>query len=132
MPGVSAQPKGLAIVIDGRLYKKEDFNSLPHGLTLENTSTVIINEGVVFQGHNNPLSNMYQRKLTDQNGRSANSAEQLFCIRMVEECGADLALQTQIKPEQNPYNVKAMAKRIRKNDKWNKSSKDILAEIVEL
>ena len=52
---------------------------------------------------------------------------------MVEECGADLALQTQIKgDEQNPYNVKEMAKRIRKNEKWNKSSKDILAEIVEL
>ena len=124
--------KGNMIIIDQKVYKKHDLPNLPHGLTLENVSTVSTPDGVAFSGHNSPLSNLYKCALKDNRGRSASSVEQMYTLRMAEICGASLAIQDEIKAETNPYNFKAIACKFRKSNEWNNQSTQILKDIIEL
>ena len=132
MEGVSSRRRGDSIVIDQRLYRKSDFGNLPHGLTLENVSTLTTPDGTAFQGHNSPLSNMYHCKLRDSEGREAHCVEQLYAIRMAEICKADLVVHNQIKAEKNPYTILTLTKGIKQSDEWRRRKVDILREIVDL
>ena len=60
LEGVSTQSRSLSIVIDNKVYTKKDFNNLPHGLTLENVSTIETPDGMAFQGHNSPPQQLLQ------------------------------------------------------------------------
>ena len=53
LEGVESKMKGNMIIIDQKVYKKHDLPNLPHGLTLENVSTVTTPDGVAFSEHNN-------------------------------------------------------------------------------
>ena len=130
--GVSVRSKGLSIVIDGKLYNKKDFNDLPHGLTLENISTVETPDGMAFQGHNSPPSNFYKCDITDKDGRSGSSVDHIYYIRMADECNADKALRVKIKQQQNPYLLKRLGKQIQRTPEWNKKCDGILVEYMEL
>ena len=130
--GVSVRSRGLAIIIDGKLYSKKDFKNLPHGLTLENVSTIETPDGMAFQGHNSPPSNFYRCDITDKDGRSGTSVDHIYYIRMADECNADRALRTKIKQQENPYLLKRLGKQIQRTPDWNKKSDRILAEYMEL
>ena len=118
--------------MEQKLYRQGDFKDLPHGLSLESVSLVETPDGVAFQGHNNPLSNMYACKLKDNQGREANSVEQLYAMRMVEVCGADLRTQKMIKTETNPYTIKSLTRKLHKSQAWMRIRNDVLKEVVEL
>ena len=78
LTGVSAKLRGASVIIDERVYGKADFDRLPHGLTAESISTRLTPDGVAFQSHLSPLSNLYTCKLTDQQGRTATSVEHIM------------------------------------------------------
>ena len=101
LEGVSTRSRGLSIIIDNKVYTKKDFSNLPHGLTLENVSTIETPDGMAFQGHNSPPSSFYRCDVQDKDGRSGTSFDHIYHIRMADECRADLALQTRIKKETN-------------------------------
>ena len=46
---VSVRTRGLSLIIDGKTYSKKDFDDLPHGITLENTSTIETPDGMAFK-----------------------------------------------------------------------------------
>ena len=63
LTGVSAKLRGATVIIDERVYGKADCDRLPHGLTAESISTRLTPDGVAFQSHLSPLSNLYTCKL---------------------------------------------------------------------
>ena len=87
----------------------------------------------IFQGHVSPFGNFYPVHLEDAQGRVAECAEQLYVLRMAEECGASARIKKGIQEEKNPYvYIKELAKGIKKMDQWRRAHKGILAEVVEL
>ena len=124
--------RGSSLVIDDKLYSFEEFDKLPHGLTKEGVSTLATPDGIAFQGHLSPLSNMFRCTLEDGKGRNATSAEHMYTIRMAEICNTTKETQKAIQAEENPYALKAIAKNIRKNAQWNKVKLDVLKEVMEL
>ena len=48
MEGVSSQMKGAAVVINYHIYRKQDFDKLPYGITLESASAVSTPDGTAF------------------------------------------------------------------------------------
>ena len=132
MEGVSTRMKGLSIVIDGKIYSKKDFDSLPHGLSLENVSTIETPDGMAFQGHNSPASNFHRCNITDSAGRSGTSVDHIYCIRMSQESRADLALQTMIKKQENPYVLKRLSKLIHITEEWKGMCHKVLEEYMGL
>ena len=132
LTGVSAKLRGATVIIDERVYRKADFDRLPHGLTAESISTRLTPDGVAFQSHLSPLSNLYNCKLTDQQGRNATSVEHMYMQRMAEMCNASLATRKRIKDEMNPYVLKQLGRSIKRNEEWNRSKNDILKQLMEL
>ena len=124
--------KGSALVIDGKLYNRDSFGNLPHGLNLESASTIKTPDGTAFQSHCSPLSNFYPCNLVDKNGTKATSVEHLYAIRMAEVCPCEPGTRRALMRESNPYTIRSITKRIKKTDDWNKKSEQILREIVEL
>ena len=130
--GVTSMMKGSAIIINGVTYRKDNFASLPLGLTLENASTVMTAKGTLFQGHCTPLSNFYPCDIRDGEGRTATSVEHLFAMTMAEVCQVDLPTRKLIRAETNPYVIRQHMRKIKKNDKWINMSMQVLRDIVEL
>ena len=54
IPNSTSKMKGNAIEIDTKLYQQKDFDKLPHNLSLEHASTIVI----MFTSHCSPLSNL--------------------------------------------------------------------------
>ena len=75
---ITASIKGFNLVINGRVYERKEFDNLPHGLSREKASTVETPDGMAFQGHCSPFSNMYPVEIVDDKGRKASSNEHMF------------------------------------------------------
>ena len=127
--GINARVKEKAVVIDGKVYSRDLFGDLPHGLRIENVGMVQTPDGTAFQGHLSFLSNFYPCVLKDSFGNKATSAEQLFAIRMAiyNEASRD-----SVRDQDNPYALKQITRSIKKSKQWEKDAPEILAEIVEL
>ena len=67
---VTSSIKGFNLVLNGRVYERKEFDNLPHGLSRENGSTLKTPDGMAFQGHCSPFSNMYPAETTDKEGRN--------------------------------------------------------------
>ena len=101
IPNVNAKMKGPKIEIDGKLYDRSKFDSLPHGITRSTASTVVTDKAVVFQGHCSPYSNLHHSNLEDGTyDYSCN--EQHFGYKKATDCGNDV-LASKILCETNPY-----------------------------
>ena len=105
---------------------------MPFETTHESASTVQTPGGLAFQSNMSPFSNFYPVHLEDAQGRAAECAEQLYVLRMAEECGASARIKKGIQEEKNPYVIKELAKGIKNTDQWRRAHKGILAEVVEL
>ena len=55
------------LVIDDKVYKFEDIDELPHGLTLEKAKIIATSDGWAFQSHHAFLSNMHPSKFEVDN-----------------------------------------------------------------
>ena len=91
--------------------------------------TIKTPDGLAFQGHCSPYSNMYPIEIIDDNGRKASSNEHMFAQIMAEACQADLDLQKQIQETTNPYTINNLMKQIKVNDMWNNNRDKYLGDI---
>ena len=126
---VTASIKGFNLVINGRVYERKEFDNLPHGLSREKASTIVTPDGMAFQGHCSPFSNMYPVEIADKDGKKASSNEHMFAKKMVEVCHADLDLAKQIDETTNPYTLKNLMKQIKANETWNNNKDKYLEDI---
>ena len=117
LPNVTSKMKGNMVEIDGKVYQKQDFGNLPHGITLEQASTILTKDGVAFAGHCSPLSNLYECQITDGENEY-NSAEQRIVHNLATLSG-DKVIATKVLLETNPYKIKNMSKQIQKSDDWS-------------
>ena len=117
MPNVVSKMKGSAIEIDGKTYQKQDFANLPHGITLENASTILKDDGIMFASHCSPLSNLYKCQIVDGD-TVYNSAEQRIVHKLAKLSG-DRVVATKVMIEENPYKIKNLSKQIRKSKDWS-------------
>ena len=88
-PNVQAKMKGTKIEIEGKAYKKANFDNLPHGLSLESTATVITESEVAFQGHCSPYSNLHLLSFTDGT-YNYSCVEQRFGYIEATTCNKDI------------------------------------------
>ena len=102
IPNVTATIKGFNLVLDGRVYERKEFDNLPHGISRERASTVETPDGMAFQGHCSPFSNLYPLEITDKQGRKTSNNEYTLVITMAELCRADLDLVKQLRETTNP------------------------------
>ena len=124
--GIQLKMKGEAIEIDGRTYTREQFQNLPHGLTLENASTVETPNGVAFQGHGSPVSSLYQCEI-DDGDRTYTCVEQQFVYYMALEC-KDYVAAANVLCESNPFTILSIGKGIKKTREWNDCEVNVLKE----
>ena len=124
--GIQLKMKGEAIEIDGKTYTREHFQNLPHGLTLENASTVQTPDGVAFQGHGSPASSLYQCELEDGD-RTYTCVEQQFVYYMALEC-KDYVAAANVLCESNPYTILSIGKAIKKTREWSDCEVNVLKE----
>ena len=129
LPNVVSKMRGNMIEIDGKVYQKKDFGNLPHSLTLEQASTILTKEGVMFASHCSPLSNLSSCKITIGD-ISYISAEQ----KIVHELAAlsqDQVVATKVLFESNPYKIKRLSKLIRKSEDWSiEKEKEIVKDSI--
>ena len=124
MPNVQVKMRGEAIEIDGTVYKRDQFQNLPHGLSLEAASVVQTPDGVAFQGHGAPISSLYQCEI-DDGFRVYNCVEQQLVYNKAVECG-DFVASAKVLCEVNPYTILEIGKSISPTNEWEGIERNIL------
>ena len=106
-------------------YTREHFQNLPHGLTLENASTVQTPDGVAFQGHGSPASSLYQCELEDGD-RTYMCVEQQF-VYYIWHWNARIVWQLQTcSVRVTP--ILSIGKAIKKTREWSDCDVNVLKE----
>lgn len=123
--------RGCDILIDDTLYKPNDMDKLPGGLSPEKAAKREYDWGQAFQGHNSPFSNFYPCKINSllNNGKTYSSAEKYFAILMAEDHGLT-GITKQIERIDNPYYIKAITNSIVKSNTWKEKAEGLLEKIV--
>ena len=86
---------------------------------------------MAFHGHNSPLSNFFRCNITGKNGKVYTSAEQLYSSIMAQENG-DLGALMLMEKENNPYSIKAIARKIRVTPEWKTKARATLKEVARM
>ena len=131
LPGVNSRMRGAAIEIDGEIYRRNQFHNLPHGLNLVEASTIITDEGALFQGHCSPLSNFFPCDIRDEKDKSIkySSSEQMIVRTRALEAG-ERGLAEEAMNEHNPYKLKRISARIPLTPGWKKDHKQEVKKCV--
>ena len=128
IPNVASKMKGNRIEIDGKTYDRKNFHELPHGITLENASTILTNDGLAFASHCSPYSNLYPVKIEDDEF-SYNCAEQYIMYNRAKS-GGDEVVAAKILSEENPYTIMNLGKSVKNNQEWKKMEKTVVKKAV--
>ena len=101
---LNCKQNGSSVILDGVKYNPRDFDSLPHGISLESAKIISVDDGLAFQGHHAYLSNMHATPVPYSGCiyPSAESAYQSTCASFHGHEG--LALQIEL--ETDPYTAK--------------------------
>jgi ribA/ribD-fused uncharacterized protein len=128
----SVKMKGKHIEINGTFYRECNLDKIKiDGINPEKASTREFDWGTCFQGHNAPLSNFYKCDIRNKMGnKTFSSAEQYYCSVMAN-FHDEYDLQRLIEATDNPYAIKAIAKRIWRKPEWHKQCQQILRDIVK-
>ena len=124
--GIQLRMKGETIEIDGRNYTRDQFQNLPHGLSLEKASMVVTPDGVAFQGHGAPASSLYPCEI-DDGDRTYTCTEQQFVYYKALEC-KDYVAAADVLCEGNPYTILEIGKAIKKTKEWEDCEVNVLKE----
>lgn len=127
---ITAQQKGDSVLIDGKLYKYEELQYLPDGLTIADSRTIRKNGVIAFQSSHSPLSNLYPAPLK-RNGIIFVSAEHAFQHAKATIC-KNTTLARAILDEPNPYDALFIGKRIEVNEEWLSTQLTTMEEILRL
>ena len=122
--GVQTSVKGEMIEIDGNKYGKDQFQNLPHGISLEKASTVETPNGVAFQGHGSPASSLYRCDI-DDGQHIFNCVEQQFVYYKAVEC-MDYVASADVLCENNPYTILEIGKAIKTTKEWEDCEVNVL------
>lgn len=126
----SIRMKGCNIEVNGKIYKPDEFNKMEvTEITPEKAATREHTWGVSFQGHNSPFSNLYKCEITGKDGKRYTSAEQYYCSIMAKYHEKH-DIMRMIDNTENPYTIKAMAKKIWRTQEWCKINEKVLEDIV--
>lgn len=127
----SAKMRGKSIEINGVLYRECDLDKIEiDGISPTEAAIREFDWGTCFQGHNAPLSNFYRCEIKNKMGsKTFTSAEQYYCSVMANY-HEQFETQRLIEATENPYAIKAIAKRIRRKPEWYARSERVLADIV--
>lgn len=127
----SAKMRGKSIEINGVLYREYELGKIEiDGISPSEAAIREFDWGTCFQGHNAPLSNFYRCKIRNKMGnKTFSSAEQYYCSVMANY-HEQFETQRLIEATENPYAIKAIAKRIRRTPEWYARSEKVLADIV--
>ena len=101
--------KGSGVEKDGKTYQRQDFDKLPHNITLEQTSTILTKDGVSFASHCSPLSNLYKCQIKEGD-IEYNSAEQRIVYKLAK-LSDDKVIAAKVLLEDNPYKIKNITNR---------------------
>ena len=63
--GIQIKMKGEVLEINLKDYTRGQFQSLPHGLSLEKASAIVTPDGVAFQGYGSTASSLYPCEIDD-------------------------------------------------------------------
>lgn len=127
---IIAQQKGDSVLIDGKLYKYEELQYMPDGLTIADSRTIRKNGVIAFQSSHSPLSNLYPAPLK-RNGITFASSEHAFQHAKAIVC-KNTVLARAILDEPNPYDALFIGKRIEVNEEWLSSQLTVMEEILRL
>ena len=125
-----AKIKAGALWLEGRKYKYEELHKLPPEISLSKAKTLHILEdrAIVFQSPHSPLSNLFPCNLLFR-GERFLSAEGAFHYHRALISGYEHEAQL-IKATRNPFRVKKIALTLRATDEWERTSEDIMKEII--
>ena len=125
--------KGQAIEIEGKTYTRSQFHDLPHDLNLADASKIILQNGVLFQGHFSAISNFHLCEIVDDEDSHIKytSSEQMIARARAIEAN-ELSLAEDIMQVHNPYNIKRISKRIPITAGWKRNYKKIIKLFVRM
>ena len=122
--------RGRNFEIDGKLYKPDEFQKIPvKEINPEMAATRVHNWGISFQGHNAPYSNLYHCEIKGKDGKMYNSAEQYYCSVMAKYHNKMDTMRL-IEATNNPYTIKAIAKKIWRSPEWVKTNEKVMEDII--
>ena len=125
---IEAKVKGDKLVIDEKVYRYEDIDELPHGLSMERAKIIAVSDGWAFQSHHAFLSNMHPSKFEVDN-KVYKTNEHYF----QSQCAAfhnDLTLEKKIIKAKDGYEAKRLAKKIKIVDEWEAEKPKVMAKGV--
>ena len=127
----SAKTRGTSVVINDVVYKSDQLTTdLPFDLNPDMASTIEIQGGTAFQGHNSFLSNFYPVKINGKDGHTYQSAEQYYTAMHAEHANLP-SKKSSVQAEFNPFYIKGISKQIPSDDLWKRKRGDVLREVVK-
>ena len=130
LTNVKSKMKGNRIEIDGKIYDCKNFHELPHGLNLEDASSIITKDGMAFASHCSPYSNLYPAKI-DENRFGYNCAEH-YIMHNRTKSGNDEVVAVKILSEVSPYTIINLGKSVKPSPEWKKTEKSVLKKAVNM
>ena len=125
---IQAKVKGDKLVIDEKVYRYDDIDELPHGLSLEKSKIIAVNDGWAFQSHHAFPSNMYPSKFEVDN-KVYKTNEHYY----QSKCAAfhnDPILEKKIIKAKDGYEAKKLAKKIKIVEEWEEEKPKVMAKGV--
>ena len=128
--GIEAKVKGDRLIIDEKVYKHEDLDELPHGLSMEKAKIIAVSDGWAFQSHHAYLSNMHPSKF-DEGSKTYKTNEHYYQA----QCAVfhkEFELEKRILKAKDGYEAKKLAKKIKLCEEWEKEKPIVMARGVAL
>lgn len=125
---VAAKFQGNRITVDNKVYRHDELDKLPSGLTLSDAFQVKTPKGIAFSGHNVFLSNFYPVKVVFEN-ENFISSEQAY-----QHCRAnffgDTKTADKIKCARSPQEAKKFGSKSQVSKQWDAVKVNKMREIV--
>ena len=130
MPNVTSRMRGNKLEVDGKTYDRNNYQDLPHGLSLESASSILTKEGMAFASHCSPYSNLYPAGITEDD-LTYNCSEQYIQYNKAIVEKEDV-IAAKILSENNPYTIMYLGKSIKAGQKWKNMEKKVVKKAVHL
>ena len=127
---IDAKIKGDKLIIDEKVFKHEDLDSLPYDLSMERAKLIPVSDGWAFQSHHAYPSNMHPSEF-DEGERHYKTNEHYY----QSKCAAfhkEYELEKKIIKARDGYKDKRLAKRIKISDEWENEKPEVMARGVAL
>ena len=125
---VQAYLRGNDLIIDGKKFSHGELCYLPHNLSLERAKTIVLENGIAFEGQHSYMSNFYTSPFKYQ-GTDFCTAEQYFQY-LTALAHTNNQIASKILLTADPHQVKALGTQIRESSDWAQRNLKTLEDVT--